>query len=103
MENNSSKQNKIDAAYEILIADGIKCGLSATQIASGLKRRVAAGTPTYRAYDDPAEQWSEWKRQAFVLPLSEIRRHASVSTGNRHSCRDCFCCACVEAVKDLTA
>lgn len=34
--------------------------------------------------------------QAEVLPDAELQRHASVSTSNRHYCRDCFCCACVD-------
>jgi hypothetical protein len=54
--------------------------------------------PTYRVYDDSAEQWQEWKRQAATLPDKDLRRHASVSAGNRHSCRDCFCCAALEVL-----
>jgi hypothetical protein len=50
--------------------------------------------PTFERYDRPADQWREWKRQANQLPLAELRRHASVSTSNGHSCVDCFCCAC---------
>lgn len=60
------------------------------------------GAPTHRQYDDPAEQWAEWKRQAARLPLAEIRRHASVSRDNRHSCRECFCCAAAEVLSEAT-
>jgi hypothetical protein len=28
--------------------------------------------------------------------IDELKRHASVSTDNRHYCKDCFCCACVD-------
>jgi hypothetical protein len=56
--------------------------------------------PTYRQYDDPREQWAEWKRQANTLPIIDLQRHASVSTGNGHACRDCFCCACVEMLAE---
>ena len=57
--------------------------------------------PTYRSYDDPAEQWQEWKRQAYTLPLAEVARHAKVSTQNGHRCRECFCCACIEAEDEM--
>ena len=60
-------------------------------------------TPTFKQYDDPAEQWLEWKRQAYSLPVAEVQRHAGVSTDNRHSCRDCFCCACVELLDERRA
>ena len=26
--------------------------------------------------------------------IEEVKRHASVSTENRHYCHECFCCAC---------
>jgi hypothetical protein len=60
------------------------------------------GDPTFQQYEDANEQWLEWKRQSARLPLSEIRRHASVSTDNRHSCRECFCCAAVEVLREAT-
>ena len=56
--------------------------------------------PTYRVYSDPADQWQEWKRQANALGEAEMARHASVSTSNRHACRECFCCACVEVLAE---
>jgi hypothetical protein len=59
--------------------------------------------PTFKAYDDPEEQWREWKRQANKLPREDVRRHASVSTSNRHACRNCFCCACVEYLREVGA
>lgn len=31
---------------------------------------------------------------------AEVKRHASVSIDNRHRCRDCFCCACVEVLRE---
>ncbi len=58
--------------------------------------------PTYKQYDDPAEQWQEWKRQANTLPIIDLQRHAAVSKDNRHSCHDCFCCACVEMLNEKT-
>lgn len=30
---------------------------------------------------------------------SEVWRHASVSTDNRHRCRQCFTCACLETLQ----
>lgn len=56
--------------------------------------------PTYRSYADPAQQWQEWKQQANTLPISDLQRYAGVSTSNRHSCRECFCCACAELLKE---
>jgi hypothetical protein len=56
--------------------------------------------PTYRSYSDNAEQWQEWKNQANAIGVDEAKRHASVSTSNRHHCHDCFCCACVEYVAE---
>jgi hypothetical protein len=56
--------------------------------------------PTYRQYDDPREQWIEWKRQANAIGYDEAYRHARVSIDNRHSCHECFCCACVEYCSD---
>lgn len=35
--------------------------------------------------------------------LREVKRHASVSTDNRHSCRNCFCCACVAVLEEHDA
>jgi hypothetical protein len=49
------------------------------------------------------DPWQEWRRQALALELAELARHASVSTSNRHSCRDCFCCACVEVQSERLA
>jgi hypothetical protein len=65
-----------------------------------MENTTAYEKPTYRQYDEPAEQWMEFKRQAAILPNDELRRHGSVSTSNRHSCRDCFCCACVEVLQE---
>ena len=33
--------------------------------------------------------------------LEEVQRHASVSTENRHYCHECFCCACVDLLREL--
>ena len=38
-------------------------------------------------------------QQAIMLPIKELWRHAKVSLDNRHYCKDCFCCACVDALK----
>ncbi len=56
--------------------------------------------PTYKTYEDNAEQWQEWKRQANTLPIAELERHAGVSKNNRHACHDCFTCACVELLTE---
>lgn len=56
--------------------------------------------PTYQTYDRACDQWAEWKRQAAALPVADIRRHASVSTQNRHECVECFCCACLAVVRE---
>lgn len=44
--------------------------------------------------------WEQWKRDAEKLEDSELRRHAGVSTANRHSCRECFCCAAAEVLTE---
>lgn len=56
--------------------------------------------PTYKTYDNPRDQWEEWKRQANTLPVIDLERHASVSTSNRHKCKECFCCAAVELLAE---
>ena len=38
--------------------------------------------------------------QARALKMAELRRHASVSNNNNHYCNDCFCCACVDIIKE---
>lgn len=38
--------------------------------------------------------WGEMVSKAMSLPADELSRHASVSTQNRHRCRECFTCAC---------
>lgn len=38
--------------------------------------------------------WTTALTNAQALDDKELARHASVSTSNRHSCRDCFTCAC---------
>jgi hypothetical protein len=97
------KSYTINPKVDELINDGIGRGLSAVRILDEIKFRLRIGTPTYRQYNDPAQQWAEWKRQAYVLPIKDIRRHASVSTSNRHSCRECFCCAAVEVAGEIAA
>lgn len=42
--------------------------------------------------------FEDMKAEARKLPIEDIRRHASVSTNNRHRCEECFTCAC-EAVR----
>lgn len=59
------------------------------------------GKPTYRQYEDPSDQWLEWKKQAAILPLADLRRHASVSTDNRHRCENCFCCAALAVLQEM--
>lgn len=58
--------------------------------------------PNYKTYERACDQWAEWKRQAALLPLIELKRHAEVSTDNRHACRDCFTCACEEVRYELS-
>jgi hypothetical protein len=47
----------------------------------------------------PPSFWKVQLRRAALLPIADLRRHASVSLNNRHTCKDCFCCACVEIIK----
>jgi bacterioferritin-associated ferredoxin len=54
--------------------------------------------PTYKQYDDPGEQWLEFKRQADTLSTGDLRRHAGVASDNRHSCTSCFVCAAREVL-----
>ena len=46
-----------------------------------------------------ADQWHQFTEQAKTLSDKEVKRHASVSLDNRHSCVDCFTCACVHEVE----
>lgn len=39
--------------------------------------------------------WKEQITEAQKLSDDELKRHASVSIDNKHSCRECFTCACV--------
>jgi hypothetical protein len=52
---------------------------------------------SYEPYDEEKDGPLS-KRTFKVAHLSEteLRRHALVSTNNRHYCTDCFCCACVD-------
>lgn len=50
-----------------------------------------------------AETFEDWKIQARYMPFNEAVRHAGVSKNNRHACRECFCCACREAVQGYRA
>lgn len=40
------------------------------------------------------------KAAARGLTVVEAARHAQVSIANRHRCRGCFTCACVEVLED---
>ncbi len=64
---------------------------------------IRHGAPTYRQYDRSCDQWAEWKRQAATLETKELRRHASVSTSNRHECTECFCCAALDVLQEREA
>lgn len=44
--------------------------------------------------------WNNQISEARKLPDADLQRHASVSTNNRHSCQDCFCCACVAVMRE---
>ena len=46
--------------------------------------------------------WSNMLIAARRLSTEDVRRHASVSTGNRHTCRECFTCACVVVLQERT-
>jgi hypothetical protein len=45
-------------------------------------------------------QRQEWLKMIDKLYLEkgieEVIRHALVSTQNKHYCKECFCCACVD-------
>ena len=46
-----------------------------------------------------AASFFEMREQAarlYKVDRREVRRHALVSIDNRHKCRECFTCACVE-------
>lgn len=40
------------------------------------------------------------KERARRLAWAELRRHASISLDNRHFCRQCFTCACLEVMRE---
>lgn len=44
-------------------------------------------------------QWANMISNAEKLDDAELRRHASVSTDNRHRCTSCFTCAAAYAWK----
>jgi hypothetical protein len=44
--------------------------------------------------------WTNQLIEARKLPSYELRRHASVSTDNRHRCEDCFCCAALTVLEE---
>ena len=44
--------------------------------------------------------FEDQKAEARKLSDAELARHALVSKRNRHSCRMCFTCACVEVEKE---
>jgi len=33
-----------------------------------------------------------------VFPTKELFKHADVSLHNKHYCKECFCCACLDEV-----
>lgn len=51
-------------------------------------------------HDDERPFFSDMLNEARTLTQSEVRRHALVSTSNRHRCRDCFTCACVVVLEE---
>jgi hypothetical protein len=48
----------------------------------------------------PPPTWKNQLAAAKELPTSELRRHASVSYGNRHRCKDCFTCAAATVLEE---
>ncbi len=44
--------------------------------------------------------WTNQLIEARKLPDYDLRRHASVSTDNRHRCEDCFCCAALTVLEE---
>jgi hypothetical protein len=38
--------------------------------------------------------------EARKLETKELRRHAAVSTSNRHRCQECFCCAALTVIEE---
>jgi hypothetical protein len=47
--------------------------------------------------------YEQMKKRARQLSPAELRRHASVSIKNRDHCRQCFCCACVDVLRENTS
>ena len=47
--------------------------------------------------------WTKALAEARELSPQELRRHASVSTDNRHQCEDCFTCACAAVLREKRA
>jgi hypothetical protein len=48
---------------------------------------------------------SDWSydlalKEARLLSREDLRRHASVSRDNKHRCRDCYTCACLEVLEE---
>lgn len=50
-----------------------------------------------------ASFWAQALTSAAQLSPADLKRHAGVSTNNRHTCRDCFCCACAEVLREQKA
>jgi len=49
-----------------------------------------------------ADLWAAQLTEARKLDDADLARHAAVSTGNNHTCVECFTCAC-GAVRDERA
>lgn len=52
---------------------------------------------------DSYPTFAEQLKEARKLDTKELKRHASVSTDNRHECRSCFCCACLVTLGERKA
>lgn len=44
--------------------------------------------------------WANQLWHARQMESHELRRHATVSTHNRHRCEDCFCCAALTVLEE---
>jgi len=49
------------------------------------------------------DAWETMVSKARALPVDELKNHAFVSLRNRHSCRECFTCACAYVLSERTA
>lgn len=58
------------------------------------------GNKKMRTNDHSEPTWENQLWHARQQPSYELRRHAQVSTDNKHRCEGCFCCAALTVLEE---